>query len=64
MPRSNVIRYGVIPALITIPLTALRAWLEVNHPGETITKLVSLNIKLFVKPSRVPEDPRLTPSIS
>jgi hypothetical protein len=48
MPRSNVIRYGVIPALITIPLTALRAWLEVNHPGEMITKLVSLNVLALV----------------
>jgi hypothetical protein len=48
MPRSNVIRYGVIPALITIPLTALRAWLEVNHPGEMITKLVSLNVLALI----------------
>jgi hypothetical protein len=48
MLQSNVIRYGVIPALITIPLTALRAWLEVNHPGETITKLVSLNVLALI----------------
>ena len=48
MPRSNVIRYGVIPALITIPLTGLRAWLEVNHPGELITKLVSLNVLALI----------------
>jgi hypothetical protein len=48
MPQSNVIRYGVIPALVTIPLTGLRAWLEVTHPGEMITKLVSLNVLALI----------------
>src|SRR5215213_6458436 len=48
MAQSNVIRYGVIPALITIPLTGLRAWLEINHPGEMITKLVSLNVLALI----------------
>ncbi len=43
MHRSNVVRLAVVPGLITVPLTALRAWLEVNHPGEGITTLVSLN---------------------
>jgi hypothetical protein len=48
MHQSRVIRYGVIPALITIPLTGLRAWLEVHHPGEMITKLVSLNVLALI----------------
>lgn len=48
MVRSNMFRLGVVPALITIPLTALRAWLEVDQPGGTITKLLSLNVLALI----------------
>lgn len=48
MSRSDILRLGVIPALITIPLTAVRAWLEVGHPGAALTRLVSLNVVGFL----------------
>jgi hypothetical protein len=42
MSASPVVRFGLIPALVSLPLTAVRAWLETAHPESLATKLLSV----------------------
>lgn len=41
--KPSLVKYAVVPALVLLPVTVARAWLELNHPEWTLTKLVSVN---------------------
>ncbi len=39
---TPIVRFGLVPGLILLPLTVLRAWLEVNHPDAAAMKVLSV----------------------
>ncbi len=42
MTTRPLLAYGLVPALITFPLTALRTWLEINDPDAPVMKFLSV----------------------
>lgn len=42
MSNRPLLAYGLIPALLSVPLTALRTWLEINHPDAAAMKFLSV----------------------